>query len=276
MPRTQAVSCVVIVGLLLSCSNCSWCGVSHLMLQSVAYHLSILMTAWINGRQQTNPSNQMNFVPPETERGHVVEMRLLSPELVEVFTDNPNGGAPFSAWKRLPGLQAKVVLSGWAFVFIVRVVEVPESSPRVVDLRIYSPTDDVPILNADLRAVPLARIAAAVASGLLTSGEQVFDPERWAASEQHSDAVKSNTRRARGRGRPTKLTDDFLREVARLAREAHQEGKPITAYVAANIEPDPSKQPRIDTVRWWLAEARKRGVLTSGELMGKYKTNTEG
>lgn len=213
--------------------------------------------------------NRLDFVRPGTERGHVVEMDLLSPEVVEVLADNPDGGPPLTTWKRLPGQRATVVLSGWPFAFTVRVVEESGHAPRVVDLRIASPVEcgDVSILNADLKAVPLARIAAAVSSGLLTSGDSAFNPERWAAPEKHTAVERDRRAQKRKRGRPPKLTDEFLARVVDLARTAHRDGKPIVPFITASITPAGGPPPAPDTVRDWLAKAREREFYRPGELV---------
>ncbi|WP_327120638.1 hypothetical protein OHB12_16930 [Nocardia sp. NBC_01730] len=131
-------------------------------------------------------------------------------------------------------------------------VEEPGKPPQVVDLRIYSPPwfGDVAITNADLESVPLARITAAAGSGLLTSMHDIDTvPDRLTAPELHTAAAKSSQRKPRGRGRPRKLTDEYLRKIAGYAREAHHHGQPIPQYIAACIEPDPRKQPRPNIVR---------------------------
>ncbi|WP_153348221.1 hypothetical protein [Nocardia aurantia] len=171
--------------------------------------------------------------------------------------------------RRLPGHRAVVQLAGLPFRFEVRVIEEPGKPPRIMELRIYSPPGfgDVAITNADLKSVPLARIAAAAGSGVLTSLNDVATmPERLAAPEQHTAAARSPQAQPRGRGRPRKLTDEFLQRIAEYAREGHRRGQPIPQYVAACVEPEPRRQARPDTVRWWLAKAREGRFLTPGEL----------
>lgn len=189
-----------------------------------------------------------------------------------VTAADPNGSQTDTALRRLPGHRAVVRLAASPFLFEVRVVEQPGQPPHIMDLRIYAPPafGDVAITNADLKSVPLARIAAAAGSGLLTSMHDIGSiPDRLVAPEEHTTATKSGRQPPRGRGRPRKLTDEFLRRIAEYAREAHRRGHPIPQYVAACVEPEPKKQPRPDTVRWWLAKARERGVLIPGELKGK-------
>ncbi|WP_157121255.1 hypothetical protein [Nocardia miyunensis] len=172
----------------------------------------------------------------------------------------------------LPGHRSVVQLEGWPFQFEVRVVETCGRPPQIVDLRIYAPGGfgDVVITNSDLKAVPLARIAAAAGSGVLTSLHDVRAvPDRLAAPEEHTAASESGHKQSRGRGRPRKLTDEFLRRVAEYAREGRLHGYPINRYVAACIEPEPKKRARPETVRSWLAKARERQFLIPGELLGK-------
>jgi hypothetical protein len=68
-----------------------------------------------------------------------------------------------------------VHLAGSPFRFEVRVVEEPGEPPQIMDLRIYSPPGfgDVAITNADLKSIPLARIAAAAGTGVLMSLHEV-------------------------------------------------------------------------------------------------------
>lgn len=221
--------------------------------------------------KKPTPRNRLDFVAPGSRRGLVRSVGLLSPAVVEELIDNPNGPEPLTVLRRLPGTRAVIGLEGWPFHFEVRVIEEPGHEPQVVDLRIHSPEGcgEVAITNADLKAIPLARLAAAV--GLQTSGTDVFSSmKRWAEPEKHTAAMNAGTPR-RGKGRPKKLTDEFLGHVVEYAREAHQAGEPINAYVAASIESEPTRQPRPETVRWWLAQARERGILSPGELSRKRK-----
>ncbi|WP_157777430.1 hypothetical protein [Nocardia terpenica] len=224
---------------------------------------------------RSTPEKSIEQLDRPTKHGEVTFVDYLPPAVAAQQRTNPDGGERDTALRRLPGHCAVVKLQGVPFRFDVRVVEKPGEPPQIVDLRIYAPwgTGDVAITNADLKSIPLARIAAAAGSGLLTSLDD-YDAflERVRAPELHTDAAKSGQRPRRGRGRPRKLTDEFLHRIAGYAREAHQRRQPIPQYVAARVEPEPHKQPRPDTVRWWLAKARERRILTPGELTGKPKT----
>ncbi|MGY2027634.1 MULTISPECIES: hypothetical protein [Nocardia] len=202
---------------------------------------------------------QLEWIPPGFERGQIRSISGMAPVVVEELIDNPDGPEPLTVLRRLPGVHAYVTLYGWPFEFEVRVVEVPGGKPQVVDLRLHSPAGgDVAITNSDLKSVPLARIAAAI--GLEGN---LFDTRRFGEPEKHIAAAPEPRS---GRGRPRKLTDDFLRRVVEFAHEAHRNGQPINAYVAASVEPEPTKQPRPETVRWWLSQARERELLKPGEL----------
>ncbi|MFI5783908.1 hypothetical protein [Nocardia sp. NPDC051570] len=141
-----------------------------------------------------------------------------------------------------------------------------------MDLRIYSPPGfgDIAITNADLKAIPLARIAAAAGSGLLTALADVDNiPNRLAAPERHTRVPMSPQKAPQRYGRPRKLTDEFLCQVAQYGREARRLGRPILQYIAYSIEPDPKRQAQPETVRSWLVQARRKGILEPGELAGK-------
>lgn len=221
------------------------------------------------------PRNPLELVQPPTKPGDVTFVDYLPPAVTPQQRARPDGAHGDPALRRLPGHRAVVQLAGSPFRFEVRVVEGPGQPPQIVDLRLYSPPGfgDVAITNADLKSIPLARIAAAAGSGLLTSMHDLDTiPDRLAAPEQHTDLAKSEQPRRRGRGRPRKLTDEFLRQIADYAREAHQRGQPIPQYVAACVEPDPKRQPSPNTVRWWLSKAREQRLLIPGELNRKPKT----
>ena len=75
------------------------------------------------------------------------------------------------------------------------------------------------------------------------------------------------------------MTDEFLRDVTRLAREAWREGHPINGYVAASML-DAGKVGHLasdETVHGWRKAASKRrtkhpeddSFLLAGELRGK-------
>lgn len=78
-------------------------------------------------------------------------------------------------------------------------------------------------------------------------------------------------------GRPQQLTDEFLRGVTRLAREAWVHGYPINDFVAVAFEKKLGRRADIETVRGWrkAAAARRRqspadgSFLHGGELRGK-------
>lgn len=225
----------------------------------------------MSGKRVT-PRNPLEAVSPPVESGDVVFVDYLPPVVTNVQTTNPDGSHRDTVLLRLAGHRAVVRLAGSPFLFEVRVVELPGQPPQIMDLRIYAPPafGDVAITNADLKAIPLARVAAAAGTGLLTSMQDIASlPDRLIAPEKHTTAAESRQRPARGRGRPRKLTDEFLGRIAEYAREAHRQGQPILAYVAACVEAEPRKQPRPDTVRWWLARARERRLLIPGELIGK-------
>lgn len=220
------------------------------------------------------PRNPLELVQPPTRAGEVTFVDYLPPAVTPQQRPRSDGVHIDTALRRLPGHRAAVQLAGSPFRFEVRIVEEPGKAPQIVDLRIYSPPGfgDVAITNADLKAVPLARIAAAAGSGLLTSMHDVDTiPDRMVAPEKHTDAAKSEQPGRRGRGRPRKLTDEFLHEIADYAREAHRRGQPIPQYVAACVEPDPKRQPSANTVRWWLSKAREQRLLIPGELNRKPK-----
>jgi hypothetical protein len=219
--------------------------------------------------------NPLELVQPPTEAGEVTFVSHLPPAVTPQQRSTPDGTQGDTALRRLPGHRAVVQLAGSPFRFEVRVVEEPGKPPQIVDLRLYSPPGfgDVAITNTDLKSIPLARIAAAAGSGLLTSMHDLDTiPDRLAAPEKHTDAAKSEPPPRRGRGRPRKLTDEFLHRIADYAREAHRRGQPIPQYVAACIEPDPKRQPSPNTVRWWLSKAREQRLLIPGELNRKPKT----
>lgn len=227
------------------------------------------------GRNRSTPRNPHEAVHPPATRGEVTFVDWLPPAVASQQRDDSGRTGPDTALRRLPGHRAVVHLAGSPFRFEVRVVEEPGEPPQIMDLRIYSPPGfgDVAITNADLKSIPLARIAAAAGTGVLMSLHEVETiPDRLTAPEQHTTAAKSGQRQPRGRGRPRKLTDEFLRQIADYAREGHRRGQPIPQYVAACVEPEPKKQARPDTVRWWLAKAREKRFLIPGELTGKPRT----
>lgn len=224
--------------------------------------------------KRSAPRNPLELVQPPTRAGDVTFVDYLPPAVTPQQRTRADGTQGDTALRRLSGHRAVVQLAGSPFRFEVRVVEEPGQTPQIVDLRICSPPGfgDVAITNADLKSIPLARIAAAAGSGLLTSMHDVDSiPDRLVAPEKHTDVAESEQSRRRGRGRPRKLTDEFLGRIADYAREAHRRGQPIPQYVAACVEPDPKRQPSPNTVRWWLSKAREQRLLIPGELNRKPK-----
>lgn len=220
--------------------------------------------------------NALDFIPPGTKRGDVVSFEPLPPDYVTELRDSPDDFSnPLKVGRMLPGRRVALTLSGWPFKFIVRVVPDEDGKSQVVDLRIHSPSalGDVPITNADLKAVPVAGLAATA-----------MDP-KIPGVEITREVVQPAIRRP---GRPTKLTDDFLREVTRLAREAYGKDElptvdnyksPMNGYIVAGmkraglVDFDADEE----TVRGWrkAATARRQqspdddSFLRSGELRGK-------
>ncbi len=121
-------------------------------------------------------------------------------------------------------------------------------NPQVVDLRMYSPHElgDVPITNADLKTVSLAALSAA-AIDLQIPGVEI--PRE----------IEPAARIERGRGRPKELTDDCLRDVTRLARDARKDNRDINRYVAAGLAQKIGHCTKPETVRGWRKPAIARG-----------------
>jgi hypothetical protein len=211
------------------------------------------------------PKNQ-----PSKRNAHDFDsVTFLSPDYVTELRDNPDDFSnPLKVGRILPGTRVALKPSGCPFEFIVRVAPDQAGRPQVVDLRMRSPVarGDVPITNADLKQVPIAALAAAAMNPPMPGVEVTHD-------------VQPVAEVARRPGRPTKLTDDFLRDVTRLAREAWREDFPINDFVAAALveEGKIRKKAKEPTVRGWrkAAAARRRespdddSFLRSGELRGK-------
>lgn len=225
-------------------------------------------------KNQPSKRNALDFVHAGTKRGEVIGWSDLPPDYVTELRDNPEGfeKGPIEVGRILPGERARLRLSGFPFVFDIRVVHDEHGNPHVVDLRMYSPPSlgDVAITNADLKAVSVAALAAAATAPPIPGAQFVHEDEPVAQV-------------ARGRGRPKRLTDDFLREVTRLAREAHRNDHPINGYIAAGLEQTVGYLADEETVRGWrkAATARRRqfphddSFLRSGELRGKPNTTKE-
>ncbi len=234
-------------------------------------------------KRKRTPRNKWDFVQPGTQPGDVLEWSPLAPDYVTVtaLADNPDefnkGPIEHEVDRILPGVRAALRLSGCPFKFVVRVVRDEQNNPRVVDLRMYSPHyfGDVPITNADLKAVPLARLAAYSLDpeipGLEIPGLEIVHTD----DDPPSDVEREP-------GRPKMLTDDFLRKVTRLAREARENNRDINRYIAAGMRPTVGRTVGESAVRRWRTEAiaRRRkspednSFLRSGELRGKPRKGT--
>lgn len=214
--------------------------------------------------------NRIDFVHPGTKRGDVVGFSLLEPSYVTELRDNPaDFENPLQVGRILPGVRATLRLSGCPFTFTVRVVPDQDGTPQLVDLRVRSPIDcgDVAITNADLKAVSVANLIAAALNPPIPGIEAVANETEPAGHV----ALRS--------GRPTQLTDEFLRDVTRFARQAWRDRHPINDYVAAAMLDAGKTRYRANaqTVRGWRkAAVRRRGqsptddsFLLSGELRGK-------
>jgi hypothetical protein len=233
----------------------------------------------MTGKNQPAKRNRLDFVRPGTKSGDVVSIALLPPEFVTELRDNPDDfGKPLQVGRILPGVRATLELSGCPFTFMVRVVTDGGGTPQLVDLRVRSPIDcgDVAITNADLKAVSVATLIDAAMSPPV--------PGVRNASAEPDPAAHV----ARRPGRPTQLTDAFLRDVTRLARQAwREEAEDINLYVAAAMlaEGKIGHHAYPETVRGWRKAAAKRrkkpppgqpedddSFLLAGELRGKPPT----
>ncbi|MGV9671305.1 hypothetical protein ACWDPV_12015 [Gordonia sp. NPDC003504] len=132
--------------------------------------------------------------------------------------------------------------------------ETGATGPHVVALSLTT-DGGRPLTVADLRAVPLRRIAAAVGNVIPLPGSGVTDLD-WSTFGEPDRPPK----RARPRGRPPKLTDDDHRRVAELARQAVRDGKPVRRFLSQRLDLSPS------TVDTRLRKAEEHGYLQPGEL----------
>ncbi|MCM6774408.1 hypothetical protein NDR87_14280 [Nocardia sp. CDC159] len=218
---------------------------------------------------KSNTRSPLEAVHPTARRGEIAYAERRPQAMVGLCRTHPGWQIHDVSGSGKTGHCAIVQLAGWPFRIEVRVIEDDGEPPRVVDLRIYSPPGfgDIAITNADLKAIPLARLAAAAGSGFLTALREVENiPCRLAAPEQHTVVPMSPQKTPRRYGRPRKLTDEFLRQVAEYGREARRLGRPVLQHIAFSIEPDPKRQAQPETVRSWLVQARKKGILDPGEL----------
>jgi hypothetical protein len=222
------------------------------------------------GKNRPAKRNPLDFVHPGTKPGNVVGVQLLPPGYVTELRDNKDDfGNPLQVGRILPGVRATLTLSGCPFTFTVRVVPDQDGTPQLVDLRVRSPIGcgDVAITNADLKAVSVATLIAAALNPPIPGIDAVSDETEPAAHV------------APRIGRPTQLTDEFLRDVTLFAREAWREGHPINGYVAARMQAagKTSYHANHETVRGWRKAAVRRrrqsqaddSFLLSGELRGK-------
>lgn len=229
----------------------------------------------MDSKDRPSQRNKLDFVPPGTKRGEVLSYSPLPRAYVTELRDSPDGWehSPIEVGRVLPGQRVALTLSGWPFEFIVRVVTDADGRPQIVDLRMRSPVElgDVPITNADLKAVPVAALAAFAIDPKIPGLD--FTPT---TGDEGDAATKDKPRRSPGR--PTKLTDAFLRDVSRLAREAWECRYPINDFVSGALLEDGKidRPAKPETVRGWLKAARARrrhfpsdaSFLGSGELRG--------
>ncbi len=211
--------------------------------------------------------NRLDFVAPGAKAGQV---RSITPRQRKRagFRDNPEGGEPLKFEVAVD--VAEIGLQGHPFTYEVEVMQTADG-PKVSGLRIESPGHDVPLEAEDLHK--LARLldrlahaghAAATGQALTLLGQGQFDafaePERVAPPK-----------RPGGRGHP----EEFYREVAELARQAHQDRARTGISAKEHIAKQYGVSP--ETVNTWLARARKRGYLRPGELGGTpRKKRTQG
>jgi hypothetical protein len=221
-------------------------------------------------KKRPGKRNRLDFVHSGTKPGDVVSVQLLPPGYVTELRDNKDDfGNPLQVGRILPGVRATLTLSGCPFAFTVRVVPDEDGTPQLVDLRVRSPIEcgDVAITNADVKAISVATLTAAA-----------LNPP-FPGVEVTADETEPGARVARRTGRPTQLTDEFLRDVTLFAREAWREGHPINGYVAARmLAADKIRyQANDETVRGWRKAAVRRrrqsegddSFLISGELRGR-------
>lgn len=122
--------------------------------------------------------------------------------------------------------------------------------PFIAELRIIG-DETRAVTSEDLRAIPLSRLAAAIAGKAF----DLLDSPEW--------------HRPDGPGRRKARVDDAqLQEVADLARQAFQGRQRVRETLAAHFQVSPF------TVDKWLAKARERGFLKSGELSKQSRKST--
>lgn len=164
--------------------------------------------------------------------------------------------------------RGTVTLHGHDLAYFVRLVFTP-AGPAVADLTVINPAGR-PVTAADLRAIPLHRLARAVAAKARTRTLGELNSNVTAKSLERSgvtwgDLDPDNYRGKEAQSAPRRrrlLTDEYLTEIATLARELRdtQPGLPIRIEIARRYHVS------VPTVDKWLAAARKRGILTPGEL----------
>jgi hypothetical protein len=165
--------------------------------------------------------------------------------------------------------QGMLTLHGHDLSYFVRIVYTA-TGPAVVDLTITNPTGR-PLTAADLRAIPLHRLARAVAAKARTLTFDDINPNVTADSLERSSLTFNDLDPDNYRGRTTTssprpgkrtLTDEFLTEIAALARDLRDNdpGLPIREEIARR------RHVSIHAVDKWLAAARKHGHLQLGEL----------
>ncbi|WP_131805086.1 hypothetical protein [Mycobacterium lehmannii] len=201
----------------------------------------------------------------------------LPPAYVTELRDNPDGAdkPPIEVGRFLPGERGILTIPGGKFRFTVRVIRDEDGNPQIVDFHMRSRKRevDVPITNMDLKSVPIAQFAERVASPTVDEGIEI------------QPAIQP--KQVRRPGRPTLITDDFLREVTRSARQGKQSAPPsvdnyeapLNGYIATWMRDAglvSHLAPEKTVLRWRrLACERRRkspednSFLRSGELRGK-------
>jgi hypothetical protein len=168
----------------------------------------------------------------------------------------PNGTA-FPEWASVGALMAKGPM-------IDLTINIQEGRPVISGVSIYQGAEDRLEITASLvHDLPLGRIfdlaVSAVAASVLklqrsTPRERLYHPlPEWLPSTVSADDVADAVRLVSRRGRP--VADDDLHRVAAIVRR--------NSY-------DPRKQVARElhladrTASRWIAEARRRGILTEG------------
>ncbi|MFC9894220.1 hypothetical protein ACFVMC_11055 [Nocardia sp. NPDC127579] len=117
------------------------------------------------------------------------------------------------------------------------------------------------ITAQDLRAIPVRRIAAAVAQRCSRMG--IGEIREDVSFEDIPDQLKVSDLQPVEPPPPggrRRMTDEFLMEVAQLARTAFASGELVRPTLAKHFYNSPY------TVDKWLAAARERGYLNPGEI----------